>query len=270
MRAVQAAGVVLLLAACAERVAFVRVQDAETGAALAGARVTTAQSDVIAVTDSAGTCPYPGGASGRTAVSAARAGYFPAALKAAEGRQAGPGGRFLVVGLYSRLPRVVSCLVADSLTGAPRSAAGVSILPAGIEAEPDADGCWWFDSFPAGPVLVQARAEGCAARTLTVRARGGETTTVRFALLDTLDCGRVEVEVLDSLTGLPVPECTVRIEGGALSAASGPDGRAVLEAVPAGEHVLAVQADGYAGRRVRFPLVRGWTVIVRASLNRQR
>jgi len=57
--------------------------------------------------------------------------------------------------------------------------------------------------------------------------------------------GDLSGELLDQLTGSPIPQAVVRIEGTSLQALSGPDGRFVFSGVRPGRYLLEIRHLGY-------------------------
>jgi hypothetical protein len=249
-------------------VVVARVQDGETRRALAGAIVTSEGSDIMAVTDSDGRCvvvavPKRGGP-----LLASRTGYLGSRVT---GKWLGKPIRDTVVIdllLYPDRPRVVVGRVYDA--GAGFAILGAKVLVAGTELADSAraDGSFFFHNFPAGPQSLEVSFPGYPPKSFSIEAKGGETTDVNLALVDTSNVGRVEGAVSDAGTELPVPEARVSVEGTELGASADSTGRYVIENVPAGMHKLLVTCAGYVNAYTVVRLVKNWDVTVNLQLRK--
>jgi hypothetical protein len=247
-------------AALAAPVVVARVQDGETKQALAGVVVANEASDVMAVTDSSGQCvvvsvPKKGGA-----LLASRAGYLGSRL--AWQPPSGPVPDTLRVDLvlYTDRPRVVAGRVYDA--GTKLAVPGAKVLVVGTRLADSAgpDGGFRFERFPAGPQRLEASFAGYPVKSFTVQARGGETTGIELALLDTANVGRVEGKVLDARTGEPMADARVAVEGTDCGAVADSAGRYVIKHVPAGVNRLLVSRDGYLSAYTVIRLVKDWAI----------
>jgi len=77
--------------------------------------------------------------------------------------------------------------------------------------------------------------------------------------------GRVEV-IIQAVTGEPVREATVRLQGAGVSGTTGADGRVLLGPVAAGEYAVVVSRIGYRQARTTIRVIAGQAVQLRVTL----
>ena len=241
-------------------VVVARVQDGETKRALAGAVVANAASDIMAVTDSSGQCvvvsvPKKGGA-----LLASRAGYLETRLAWQLPASPVPDTVRVELLLYTDRPRAVAGRVYDAGTKLATPGARVLVVGTRLVDSAGPDGGFRFDRFPAGPQRLEASSDGYPVKSFPVQARGGETTVVELALLDTANVGRIEGSVLDGRTGEPIADVQVEAEGTGCAALTDSAGRYVIENVPAGVNRLLVSRDGYLRAYTVVRLVKDWAI----------
>ncbi len=249
-------------------VVVARVEDGETRRALAGAMVTSEGSDIMAVTDSAGRCmvvvaPRKGGT-----LSASRPGYIDLRLTGAWPVKSAPDTVVIDFTLYPNRPRVVAGKVTDAGTRLALVGAKVSVEHSDLSESTRVDGSFLFDSFPAGSQRLEVSFPGYPPKSFSVEAKGGETTEVNAALIDTANVGRVEGVVSGAGTGLPVKDARVAVEGTELLASTDSTGRYVIENVPAGIHKLLVTCAGCVNAYTVVRLVKDWNVTVNLQLRK--
>jgi hypothetical protein len=243
-----------------------RVQDGETKRALAGATVMSEGSDIMAVTDSSGQCfvvavPKRGGM-----LVASRKGYLDARLPWPPPAKSVRDTVMVDLLLYPNRPRVVVGRVTDAGTRLAVVGARVSVVGTELAESTPADGGFLLSPFPVGPQILEVSSTGYPHKTFNVEVKGGDTTEVNVALVDTTNAGRVEGTVFDVRTGLVVPAARVAIEGSELGMLTDSAGRYVIENVPAGMHKLLVSRAGYVNAYTVVRLVEDWTVTVNLYL----
>lgn len=236
------------------------VEDGETRQALAGAMVTTEGSDIMAVTDSAGRCmvvsvPNRGGH-----LLFSRAGYFDARSVWAPPSKPVPETVKVDRVLYPNRPRVVVGRVLDAETKFSITGARVTVVGSTLAESSGADGGFTFSSFPPGQQTVDVSYPGLPRKSLSVEAKGGETTAVEVYLLDTANVGSVEGTVFDAGTGKPVTGALVAVDGTGCKAISDSAGHYAIEDVPVGVNKLLVGCEGYLRAYTVVRLVKNWTV----------
>jgi hypothetical protein len=249
-------------------VVVARVRDGETRRALAGAMVTSEGSDVMAVTDSAGRClvvvaPRRGGT-----LSASRPGYLDLRVAGAWPVKSAPDTVVIDFMLYPNRPRVVAGKVTDAGTRLALVGARVSVERSDLSESTRVDGSFLFDNSPAGPQSLEVSFPGYPPKSFSVEAKGGETTDVNVPLVDTSNVGRVEGAVSDAVTGLPVRDAQVAVEGTELKAATDSTGRYAIENVPAGMHRLLVTCAGHQNAYTVIRPVKDWNVTVNLQLRK--
>jgi hypothetical protein len=249
-------------------VVFARVQDGETRRALAGAMLTSEGSDIMAVTDSAGRCMVVVAPRKGRALSASHQGYLDLRLAGAWPVKSAPDTVVIDFMLYPNRSRVVAGKVTDAGTRLALAGAKVSVAHSDLSESTRVDGSFLFDNFPAGPQSLEVSFPGYPPKSFSVEAKGGETTNVNAALVDTANVGSLEGAVSDVVTGLPVRDAQVAVEGTELKAATDSTGRYVIENVPAGMHKLLVTCAGYVNAYTVVRLVKGWDVTVNLQLRR--
>jgi hypothetical protein len=230
--------------------------------------VTSEGSDIMAVTDSAGRCmvvvaPRKGGA-----LLASRPGYLDLRLAGAWPVKSVPDTVVIDFVLYPNRPRVVAGKVTDAGTRLTLAGAKVSVAHSDLSESTRVDGSFLFDKFPAGPQSLEVSFPGYPPKSFSVEAKGGETTDVNAALVDTANVGRAEGVVSDAGTGLPVRDAQVAVEGTELKAATDSTGRYVIENVPAGMHRLLVSGAGRRSAYTVIRLVKDWNVTVNLQLRK--
>jgi len=249
-------------------VVVARVQDGETKRALAGAMVMSEGSDIMAVTDSAGRCmvvvaPRKGGA-----LVASHQGYLDLRLTGAWPVKSAPDTMVIDFVLYPNRSRVVSGKVADAGTRLALAGARIAVERSDLAESTGVDGSFLFRDFPAGPQNLLVSFLGYPPKSLAVEAKGGETTEVNAALVDTANVGSVEGVVSDAGTGSPVGAGQVAVDGTELEAVTDSIGYYVIENVPAGRHKLLVTCAGYVNAYTVVRLVKDWTVTVNLQLRK--
>jgi hypothetical protein len=247
-------------------VVVARVADGETRRALAGAMVTSEGSDIMAVTDSAGRCmvvvaPRKGGT-----LSASHQGYLDLRVAGAWPVKSSLDTVAIDFMLYPNRPRVVAGKVTDAGTRLALVGAKVAVGRSDLSESTRVDGSFLFDNFPAGPQSLEVSFPGYPPKSFSVEAKGGETTDVNAALVDTANVGRVEGVVSDAGTGLPVPEARVSVEGTELGSLTDSAGSYIIENVPAGMHKLLVTCPGHVNAYTVVRLVKDWAVTVNLHL----
>jgi len=246
----------VLLSACSPSRLLItaRVTDAETGGPLSGALVMVRSSEMLAAADSQGITPGIE-AGPRDTLLATCPGYLDE-LAPVNGR-----ADTLRLALYQDLPRAVAGLV-RSTSGFGIDSAVVALQGTAQAAATLADGSFFLADFPAGPQLLTITCPGFPAESLPVSARAGETTRVEFSLRDTANEGTLAGLVTGRGTSAPVSDAVLRLPDIGRETRSGPDGSYSFGRVPVGEHIISVQASGFAPDSVRCRVTRGWTVSV--------
>ncbi len=254
------------LAARAGPVVVAQVTDGESKKPLAGAVVMVEGSDIMAVTDSGGRCqvvvaPRKGGA-----LVASRPGYLDLALTSVWPAKSGQDTVVIDFPLYPNRPRVVAGRVTDAGTKLAITGATVSVEDSELAESTRADGGFIFGNFPAGPRKVEASYAGYPPKAVLVEAKGGETTEVNLALVDTSNVGRVAGIVSDARSREPVQGARVAVEGTGLDTVTDSLGQYALDNVPAGMHKLIVSSAGYVNAYTVVRLVKDWAVTVNLYL----
>lgn len=179
--------------------------------------------------------------SGTTVISLALPSWSTLIGAACEGQ--GPGeGYYSAVGI-----------VEDEATGMPLPGATVAFFWAagGAEVTADGDGRYWACGLPTDrTVFAQARfyGESTARTRLDVPATGVAEASFGFQFDIADESLPIEVtgQVTDQVSGDPIPDATIRLEGvGARSDVSGPEGRYRFESVEPGAYVVRVDHLGY-------------------------
>ncbi len=255
--------------ALAAPVVVAKVQDGETKQALAGAVVANAASDIMAVTDSSGQCVVVSVPKKEGALLASRAGYLEARLAWQPPASPVPDTLRVELLLYVDRPRVVAGRVYDA--GTKLAIPGARVLVAGTKLADSAgpDGGFRLVGFPAGPQRLEASSAGYPVKSFPVQARGGETTVVELPLLDTANVGLVEGTVFDALTGAPIADARVAVEGTGCAASTDSVGRYAIEHVPAGVNRLLVSREGYLSAYTVVRLVKDWAITANLYLRNE-
>jgi hypothetical protein len=238
------------------------VRDAETGKPLGGAVCTATGTDVMAVTDQSGGCVVPvSGKAWRVAASAV--GYLPDSVGAAAAEK----GR-VVIGLFRDLPRVVRGRVIEAVSGRALGDAGISVGGSSAVRSAPSGGGFLLSAFPQGEQVVEAAMDGFVSDRLTVLARGNETTEVVLRLKDTSDVGNVGGTVIDEAGGLGIAGAELSVDSSAFVARADSVGQYHIDKLPSGEYWLVCRAGGYAAQKIRFRVLKDWTVGVSFRLRR--
>jgi hypothetical protein len=248
---------ILILALLAARPAVVRVVDAETGRPLPGAVVAQYAGDVMAVADSTGSSRVPLPHRDRR-VTAFAAGYTRLVASVHTDTA--------TVGLFRELVRPLVGRIVDAARGGPLPGARVALAADTVTAGPGGDFGW--DNFAPGPQVLVGHLDGYCSDSVTVVARGGETTTVTLRLRDTTDIGSVAGTVTDRATGLGIAGASLCIAAARESTAADSAGRYRIERLAAGEYWLVAGAPGFAAQQIRFRVLRNWAVCVDFRLTR--
>ena len=137
----------------------------------------------------------------------------------------------------------------DAATGEALANASVSL--ASLELQTDAAGEFVAEKVPAGEVIVIGSYDRYydGQRTVVLEAAGEASVTVSLQPITT---GTVRGIVRNASSDAPIPDATVSI--GKLAATTDPNGRYVIEDVPAGALMLAADANLYEDGRVEAEL----------------
>jgi hypothetical protein len=126
----------------------------------------------------------------------------------------------------------------------PVAGATIRLVGTNKTVQTDADGRFRMEPLPRGrehlDLLVSA--EGYAEQQVGVSTppEGEAAVDVRLR-----GAAMLTGTVNERVTGKPVGQATVTLRGTGLKAQTGPDGKFVIDAVPAGQQILRVSADGY-------------------------
>jgi hypothetical protein len=237
------------------------VRDAETGQPLAGAVCIAAGSDVMSVAAADGSCAAQVSGRGWRLVASA-AGYLTDSVAWTAAQQ----GR-IAISLFRDLPRVVRGRVIEATSGRPLQA---EVIVGSRVVSARADGGFVLERFPKGEQVLQAMLDGFVGDRQTVLARGSETTEVLFRLRDTSDVGSVSGVVTDEAGRAAIPGAALHIDSGAFVCRTDTLGQYRIDRLPAGEYWLVCQAQDHAAQKIRFRVLKDWTVAVCFRLKRAR
>ena len=266
MRSLILALCLLAAFAVAAPVVVAHVQDGETKQPLPGVAVMSEGSDIMAVTDSSGRClvvavPRRGGT-----LVVSRTGYLDARLPWPPSAKPARDTVVVDVLLYPNRPRVVVGRVFDAGTKLAIPGANVSVVGAELSDAAGADGGFAFSQFPPGLQTLEVSSSGYPLQSLAIQVQAGETSSVELYLLDTANVGSMQGTVSDAVTGVPVRDARVAVEGTGCVAVTDSAGNYVIANVPVGMNRVVVSHDGYLRAYTVVRLVKDWAVTVNLYL----
>lgn len=263
---------------CAGRPLLVRARivDGETNRPLPGVVITVQPGEMLAASDSAGLVP-PTAATARSRLLVALPGYTEMHLSGRE-LDSALGENWdarLDIALFPVRPRRIEGEVVEAGTNRQLPGATIRIEGRADQFLTSSSGGYEITDFPPGPHVLSASLTGYVDDVKPILVRGGETTRLDFALVDTTNEGAVEGIVRHAATGRALPGVTVYIAGegrgptaAEVRAETDGTGRYRLDRVPVGEHRISVFADGFEPKTIPFRVLKGWTVTVDFELRR--
>jgi len=158
----------------------------------------------------------------------------------------------------------VSGTVTNAASGDPVSGASVS-LSSGQSAVTNVNGVYTISGVVQGTYTVTASMPGFVTSSGSVTVVPLQTATCNLALSPLTGGGTVTGVVLNSATGVPIPDATVRLSNGLITS-TGPGGSFTLTNVPAGNCAISIYHGAYYGWNGSINVLDGGATVQNASL----
>ena len=213
------------------------VTDSATGAALAGATVST--SGASATTDSSGSYTLNNVPPGSRSVTAPLTGYVTQTITVT----VNPGATATLDFQLSKTmtPGAISGQVTNASTGA--ALAGATVSFSGGSTTMDSNGAYSFSNVAPGTYNVTASQTGFSSQTASVTVNSGATATLNFQLSPAAGPGTISGRVSNITTGGAVSGATVSFSGGSTTANS--NGNYTFTNVAPGTYNVTATHSGY-------------------------
>lgn len=136
--------------------------------------------------------------------------------------------------------------VLDASTRLPLPDAQVALIGTSYTTQTTHEGAFAFDQLPAGPYTLEIRKVGYELlRVDRIPLAASETRKQRFFLVDTLRVGTIRGQIVDALTGDPLPGSFISLTNTRMGAISDVDGFFEIRHVPPGTYTVRAAFLGF-------------------------